>query len=465
MAFQKLQTQILYPELEAALEHGDDEALHAVIEDLTSEDLAELCGELPGPLQAAFFEKLPAERSVETFPQLELLLQKEILASLSNARVTAIVNEMEADDRTALLESLPQEVTRQLLSFLTPKERALAQKLLEFPEDSVGRLMTPDFLAVKQDWNVQRCLDYIRRHGEDKETLNDIYVVDDRGHLVDDLPIREFLLADPGEPVRELMEQGYTALYAEDPHEEAIAAFKKYSKRTALPVIDGQGFLLGIVTIDDILYLEEKEATEDIQKMGGAQALEEPYLDTSLWNMTRKRAPALVVLFIGEMLTASAMSHFEDAIAKAVVLTLFVPLIISSGGNAGSQAASLVIRALALGEVGFGDFWKVFRRELAIGAFIGAFLASMGYLRIGIFANFLSMYGEHWAWIGLTVFIATVGVVIWGTLIGALIPLLLKRLKMDPATSSTPFVATFVDVTGIVLYFSIAMLLLRGKLL
>jgi magnesium transporter len=465
MHFQNLQTQILFPELQAALEHHDEEALLAIIDDLTAEDLAELCGELSSELQAIFLESLPAERAVESFPYLDLPVQKELLSSLSNARVTAIVNEMNADDRTALLESMPQEVTRQLLSFLTPKERALAQKLLDFPEDSVGRLMTPDFLAVKQDWNVQRCLDYIRRHGEDKETLNDIYVVDDRGHLVDDLPIREFLLADPGEPVRELMHQGYVALHADDPEEEAIAAFRKYSKLTAIPVIDDQGFLLGIVTIDDILFLEEQEVTEDIQKMGGAAALEEPYLDASLWDMVRKRAPALIVLFVGEMLTASAMSYFEGAISHAIVLALFIPLIISSGGNAGSQAASLVIRAIALDEVGFHHFWKVFRKELVIGGLIGLILAIVGYLRIGVTAKLFNMYGEHWSALGLTVFLSLLGIVAWGTLVGSLMPILLKRMKLDPATSSTPFVATFVDVTGIVLYFSIAMLILRGKLL
>lgn len=465
MPFLKLQTQILYPELEAALEHGDDEAMLAIADDLSSEDLAELAIELPQVLQAAFFEKIPAEKAVETFPYLDLALQKEILSALSNTRVTAIVNEMNADDRTALLESLPQEITRQLLSFLTPKERALAQKLLEFPEDSVGRLMTPDFLAVKQDWNVQRCLEYIRRHGEDKETLNDIYVVDDRGHLVDDLPIREFLLADPAEPVRELMQQGYAALRADDPQEEAIAAFKKYSKRTALPVIDGQGFLLGIVTIDDILFLEEQEVTEDIQKIGGAAALEEPYLDTDLWDMVKKRAPALSVLFVGQTLTASVLSHYEHAISSAVVLAIFIPLIISSGGNAGSQAASLVIRAIALGEVGFAHFWSIFRKELAIGAIIGLLLAFFGFIRIGIFGYFFAEYGHYWASIGLAVFLALLGIVVWGTLVGALMPIILKRLKLDPATSSTPFVATFVDVTGIVIYFWIATLMLSGKLL
>jgi len=465
MAFHKLQTQILFPELQAALEYGDDEALQAIVEVMSAEDLADLCGELPPPLQAVFFEKIPAELSVETFPHLDLGLQKEVLGTLSNSRVTEIVNEMEPDDRTALLESMPLEVTRQLLSFLTPKEKAIAQKLLDFPEDSVGRLMTPDFLAVKQDWNVQRCLDYIRQHGEDKETLNDIYVVDDVGRLVNDVPIREFLLSPPHEPVRELMEEGYTALHAEDHHEEAIAAFKKYSQRTGLPVVDGQGFLLGIVTIDDILHLEEKEATEDIQKLGGAGALDEPYLDYGLWEMMLKRAPALVVLFVGEMLTASAMSHFEGAIAHAVVLALFIPLIISSGGNAGSQAASLVIRAIALGEVRFTDFWRVFRKELALGAVMGLFLASLGFLRVGIFGFFLEQYGPHWPSLGLSVFLAIVGVVAWGTLVGALMPILLKRMKLDPATSSTPFVATFVDVTGILIYFSIALTILRGKIL
>lgn len=465
MPFRKLQTQLLYPELVAALEQADEDALSAVIEDMESEDLAELVSEMPPENHATLFEKIPLEKAIAVFPLLELAIQKDMLGGLSNLRVAELMNEIDPDDRTALLESLPLDVTRQLLSTLTPRERAIAQKLLDFPEDSVGRLMTPDFISVKQDWTVQRCLDYIRRHGEDKETLNDIYVVDERGHLVDDLPIREFLLSSPEDKVKELINQSYVALKASDPQEEAIQIFKKYSTRTAMPVVDEDGRLLGIVTIDDILHLEEKEATEDIQKIGGAAALEKPYLDAGIWDMVKSRAPWLVILFLGGMLTASAMSRFEDEIAKAVVLALFIPLIISSGGNAGSQAASLVIRAITLGEITFEHFWKVLWRELAIGIIVASLLALVGFMRVGLTETFTGSFGEHWAAIAFAVSFSLIGVVTWGTMLGALFPIILKRLNLDPATSSTPFIATFMDVTGIVIYFTIATTILKGRLL
>ena len=309
-------------------------------------------------------------------------LQKEILNAVSNQRVAAIINEMDPDNRTALLEELPQASTRQLLSFLKPRERKQAQSLLDFPKDSIGRLMTPDFLAIKQEWTVERVLDFIRRNGEDKETLNDIYVVDDKGRLIDEIGIREFLLSPLDRVTQDIMDRQFVALPAHHPEEEAIQAFKKYSSRTALPVTDEEGYLLGIVTIDDIMHLEEKETTEDIHKLGGVGALEAPYLDSTLGGMVKKRGGWLSVLFVGEMLTASAMGYFEHEIARAVILALFIPLIISSGGNAGSQAASLVLRAIALGEVQFRDFWTVLRREIFIGVILGFMLGLIGLGRI-----------------------------------------------------------------------------------
>src|SRR5690606_19681942 len=274
MANSTLQTQLLYPDLEAALESRDREALDVICESLTEEDLAEMVTRLEPENQSAFFEQVPEETATEIFALLELDLQKAILNSVSNLRVAAIINEMDADDRTALLESLPQHATRQLLSFLKPRERKTAQRLLDFPKDSIGRLMTPDFLAIKQDWTVDRVMDFIRRNGEDKETLNDIYVVDDQGRLVDDIGIRDFLLSPLDRVTLDIMDRQFVSLGAREPEEEAIQAFKKYSSRTAIPVTDEDGYLLGIVTIDDILHLAEKETTEDIHKLGGVGALE-----------------------------------------------------------------------------------------------------------------------------------------------------------------------------------------------
>jgi magnesium transporter len=465
MAEEKLHTHLLYPELETALETGDPEELEGLCSALPEEDLAELVARLQPTAMALFFERAREEQAVEIFQLLDVSLQKALLRSISNQRVAEIINEMDPDDRTALLESLPPEVTRQLLSFLKPRERKQAQQLLEFPKDSIGRLMTPDFLAIKQDWTVERVLDFIRRNGEDKETLNDIYVVDDKGRLVDDIGIREFLLSPLARRTDEIMDRQFTALKAHGPEEEAIPVFKKYSSRTALPVTDEEGFLLGIVTIDDILHLAEKETTEDIHKLGGVEAFNEPYLTSPLMYMIRKRAGWLTVLFIGEMFTATAMGFFQAEISKAVVLALFIPLIISSGGNSGSQAASLVIRAIALGEVTFKDWWRVFRREIGAGLILGCILGVIGLLRVTIWSSFTDLYGAHWLLVGVTVMCSLVGVVAWGTLVGSLLPLALKRLGADPASSSAPFVATFIDVTGIVLYFNIAMLIMRGKLL
>lgn len=465
MATSKLQTELLYPDLEASLETSDLEALKEICETLAAEDLAEMVGRLEPTNRAIFFEKVPDEKATEIFQHLEVAVQKDIIEAVSNQRVAAIINEMEPDNRTALLEALPHNATRQLLSFLKPRERKQAQRLLDFPKDSVGRLMTPDFLAIKQEWTVERVLDFIRRNGEDKETLNDIYVVDDRGRLVDDIGIRDFLLSPLDRVTQDIMDRQFTALPANTPEEEAIQAFKKYSSRTALPVVDEEGYLLGIVTIDDVMELAEKETTEDIHKLGGVGAIEEPYLTLPLGQMVKKRGGWLTVLFIGEMLTATAMSFFEKEISRAVVLALFIPLIISSGGNSGSQAASLVIRAIALGEVSFKDWWRVFRREVIIGLILGGVLGLIGLARISLFSAFTNTYGEHWFLVGVTVYFALIGVVAWGTLIGALFPLILKRLGADPASSSAPFVATFIDVTGIVIYFNIAMIILKGKLL
>jgi magnesium transporter len=351
-----------------------------------------------------------------------------------------------------------------LITLLSPEERATAQALLNYPEDSIGRLMTPDYIAVRKDWTVQDVLNYVRANGEDKETLNVIYVIDEKGKLIDDLRIREFLLAPLDRRVSEMMDENFVALSVYADKETAVDMFKRYN-RTALPVVDSEGHLVGIVTIDDVLQVQEEESTEDIQKIGGMEALDEPYLEISLPRMIKKRAGWLVILFIGEMLTATAMGFFEHEIARAVVLALFVPLIISSGGNSGSQASTLIVRAMALGEVTLPLWWRVMRREFISGLALGSILGSIGFLRIAVWSMFTTIYGPHWMLIALTVALSLVGVVLWGTLIGSMMPFILKRLGADPATSSAPFVATMVDVTGLVIYFSVAYLILRGTLL
>lgn len=427
-------------------------------------DVAELISNKPHAERLLIFGALSEAMAVATFPYLRFREQAEVLHTLPSQEVAVLLNALSPDDRTAILEVLPSNLVNQLLKYLSPQERALSLSLLNYPENSVGRLMTPDYIAIRLEWTVKRVLDYIRAVGQDSETVNVIYATDDEGRLVDDFRIRQFLFASLETPASVLADGRFIALHVEDNEEMAIALFRKYA-RMALPVIDSEGMLLGIVTLDDIMAVAVRQDTEDMQKLGGVVALDEPYLHIPLPNLIRKRVGWLTILFLGELLTASAMSYFEAEIAKAVVLALFVPLIISSGGNAGSQASSLIIRAMALGEVTLRDWWRVMRREVISGIVLGATLGLIGFFRISTWSIFSDIYGTYWLLVATTVFLSLIGVVLWGSLLGAMMPLLLKRMGFDPATSSAPFVATMVDVTGLIIYFSIAMVALKGTLL
>ncbi|MDL1892256.1 magnesium transporter [Sphingobacteriales bacterium CHB3] len=454
----------IQPEIRALIDARDFATLKELFADWNPADLADLIDDLPYEDQAIIFRLLPRALAADTYEYLAHEKQANLLKAMGQEQVGNILNDMDPDDRTALFEELPSAAVQQLIALLSPQERAVAQSLLNYPEDSIGRLMTPDFIAVKMDWTVQDVLNYVRANGHDKETLNVIYVVDDKGKLIDDLRIREFLLAPLEKKVSEMMDENYASLPAHADRETAIEVFKKYN-RTALPVVDSNEHLLGIVTVDDVLQVQEEETTEDIQKIGGTEAFEQPYLEISVPKMVRKRAGWLVVLFLGEMFTATAMGFFEEEIAKAVVLALFVPLIISSGGNSGSQAATLIIRAMALGEVTLATWWRVMRREIIAGLSLGSILGTIGFLRIALWTIFTDIYGEHWFLVALTVGMSLVGVVLWGSLTGSMMPFIMRRFGADPATSSAPFVATLVDVTGLVIYFSIAAIILSGTLL
>jgi magnesium transporter len=451
-------------ELAAVLRARDYARLRDILRNRHAGDAASLLTALSLEDQVVVFRVMPRKDAAAVFEYLSQESKEALLKAMAKEDVAALLNNMAPDDRTLFLEELPAEATRQLLALLTPAERTVALKLLGYPEKSVGRLMTPHYVAVREHWTVREVLDYVRAHGQDSETLNVIYVVDDQGLLVDDIRIREFLLAPLERRVADLMDRRFVALKATDDQETAVGVFRQYD-RTALPVTDTTGMLIGIVTIDDVLDVAEATATREIQRIGGSEALDEPYISIAFWRMIQKRAGWLTALFIGEMLTATAMGAFEEEISKAVVLALFVPLIISSGGNSGSQAATLVIRALALGEVGVRDWWRVMRREVLAGLSLGAILGSIGFLRITLWSAFSDIYGPHWLLVAITVSVSLVGVVLWGTLSGSLLPFALKRLGFDPAASSAPFVATLVDVTGLVIYFSVALVTLRGTLL
>jgi len=427
-------------------------------------DLAPALSDLRPDDQVIAFRILPRRLAASVFEYMRPEQQYALIKAMGQEDVASLLNHMSPDDRTLFLSELPANATKQLLALLTPEERAEAITLLGYEPGTVGRLMTPHYIAVREDWTVQQVLDYVREHGRDSETLNVIYVVDDAGVLIDDIRIREFLVVPLTKRVSDLMDRRYVTLKATDTQESAVAAFRR-EDRTALPVTDTAGVLIGIVTVDDVLDIAEKAATRELQQFGGSEALDEPYMQISLLRMMRKRAGWLVVLFLGEMLTATAMGYFEAEIARAVVLALFVPLIISSGGNSGSQASTLVIRALAVGELTLADMWRVIRREVFSGLALGSILGTIGFLRISIWSAFSNIYGPHWLLVAITVALSLVGVVLWGTLIGSLLPFVLRRLGFDPATSSAPFVATLVDVTGLVIYFSVGLVVLRGTLL
>jgi magnesium transporter len=449
-----------------AVRARDFAALRKITDDLPASDLAKLVTEVKDEGEKALiFRALSRSIATEVFEYLPYEEQTQLIDSLTNDEAAEVLEKMADDDRTRFFEELPSEVTKRLLSLLSEGERRKALELLGYPEGSVGRLMSPHYVRVRPSWTVGHVLDHVRKYGNDSETLTMIYVVNDREMLIDDIRMRSFLLAPTDERVTDLMNNRFVALKAAESQEEAVSVFRE-ADLPALPVTDSEGVLIGVVTSDDILDVAEKEATEDIQKFGGLEALDLPYVKTPILSLVRKRAGWLVILFLGEMLTASAMGYFDKEIEKAVVLALFVPLIISSGGNSGSQAATLIIRAMALKELTLKDWWFVMRREIFSGFTLGVVLGTIGVVRIAIWQEFgLFNYTEHWQLVALTIFLSLIGIVMWGTLSGSMIPFILRRFGLDPATSSAPFVATLVDVTGLVIYFSIAAAILRGTLL
>lgn len=451
-------------DLESLIASRDFAALREQTRNWPAGDLAELMEPLSAEKEAVVFRLLTREQAADVFSYLSQERQEELLKAMAHEDVAGILNAMSPDDRTSLLEELPANVIQQLLNLLSPQERAIASQLLGYEEDSVGRLMTPDFVRVRSHWTVAYALDHIRRYGVDSETMSMIYVIDKDNKLVDDLRIRQILLAPPESPISDLMDSRFISLKATDHREAAVEAFKD-ADLIALPVTDTVNTLIGIVTVDDILDVAEEAATEDFQKMGGSEALDEPYMKIAISKMVQKRATWLIILFLSEMLTATAMGRFEDEIAKAVVLSIFVPLVISSGGNSGSQASTLIIRAMALGEVKLRDWWHVMKREILSGLSLGGILGTIGFIRISIWHYLFGAYGEHWFLLALTVGLALVGIVLWGSLSGSMLPFLLRRVGLDPATSSAPFVATLVDVSGLIIYFTVAGLILRGTLL
>jgi magnesium transporter len=453
------------PELQELIQNKNWDALRDALAHFDPSDIAEILIEVPDQDDVAIFRILPRDLAGRVFSYLPIDHQKNLIRCLSNDQMRHILSGMTPDDQTRLLEELPAAVTRRVLETLSPQELQAARDLLGYPPGTAGRYMTPRYVALTPNMTAQEALDHVRRTGRGQETLNILYVVDDQGKLLKELRLGSLVLADPRSKVIDIEDRPLVFIPSTTNKREVLAAFKKYD-RAALPVTDREGHMLGIITADDVLDVAEQQATEDIQKMGGSEALDAPYLDVGYLQMIWKRGGWLSALFLGEMLTATAMGHYEDQLAKAIVLTLFIPLIISSGGNSGSQAATLIVRSLALTEVRLSDWWRVFVRELRSGVSLGIWLGFIGFVRIILWqlAGW-AHYTDHYILVALTVWGSLIGVVTFGSLAGSMLPFLLRKLGFDPATSSAPFVATLVDVTGLIIYFSVAMAILRGTLL
>jgi magnesium transporter len=545
---------IIQAELEELIHAKRWDELRTAIAALDASDVAEVIVDLPVEDEGIIFRVLPREMAAQVFSYLPLDQQELLIQSLSSETSGAILDSMTPDDRARLLEEMPAEVTRRLLETLSPEELKATRRILNYPEQTAGRYMTPEYVALRADMTAQQALDFVRSTGRGKETLNILYVVEN-GKLISEVRLGTLVMASPDAMVRDIKDRQVVSVPATATRQELVESFEKYD-RPALPVTDSQGNMLGILTADDVLDVAEEVATEEIQKMGGTEVLDAPYLSVGFWPMVRKRGGWLAVLFLGEMLTATAMGFFESEIEKAAVVALFVPLIISSGGNSGSQGTSLIIRSLAIKEIKLSDWWRVFGRELRTGLALGLFLGVIGFLRIGawqglsqvpVVGGFFrthsseaiatipegmkvaknevripqvleipaiklpagtvlakgqlvpeeipndafepvatsalgnkeskdyfahagqgatpSAYGQYWMLIGLTVLISLIGVVTWGSLAGSMLPFVLRRLGFDPATSSAPFVATLVDVTGLIIYFLVAKVVLTGTVM
>ncbi len=458
-------------ELRQLINSKNREQLEILLNEVHYADIAEILEKLSFKKAIYVFKVLDSEKTAEILLELSDDLREKILGRLSSKEIAEVLDELDTNDATDIIGELSQIKKEEVISELEDEDHAKdIVDLLRYDEETAGGIMHKELVKVNENWNVMTCVKEMRLQAENISKVHSIYVVDDDNILKGRLSLKDLLTAPTTKtPISEFYIRKLNYVDVEMADVEVARIMDKYDLE-AIPVVDELGRLVGRITIDDVIDVIkdeiEKRDTEDIQKFGGLEALELPYVQTRLLEMVKKRATWLVVLFIGEMFTASAMGFFEGEIEKAVVLALFVPLIISSGGNSGSQAATLIIRAMALKELTLKDWWYVMKKEIASGFLLGSILGIVGFLRILIWQQTgIYEYGDYWVFVALTVSISLLFIVLWGTLSGSMIPFLLKRLKLDPATSSAPFVATLVDVTGLVIYFSIASILLKGKLL
>ena len=430
-------------------------------------DLAELVNELTRQEAASVLSMLGVPRATAVLEQTMLRRRSAIVEQLDPGRAAQVLEALSADQRTEIVRGMGEVARRRLLPKLSAFVRAEVERLLQYPHHTAGGIMTTEFVRLGPTMTVGECLKHLRTVARERESIFACYVMEPgTERLLGSVSLRDLVMADLERPVSEVMRKKPVTVNALDDQELVASRIAKYNL-LAVPVLEKDQSVVGFVTVDDVIDVMIEEGTEDVLRMAAIEpgAMDEPYAATPFWSLIRKRAGWLLILFLSEMLTATAMGRFEGEIARAVVLALFVPLIISSGGNSGSQAASLIIRALAVGELKVGDWWRVMRREILAGLVLGGLLGFVGFMRITIWSLVSPVYGPHWLLVAVTVCLSLMGVVLWGTLSGSMLPLLLKRLGMDPAVSSAPFVATLVDVTGIVIYFEVAARILKGTLL
>jgi magnesium transporter len=459
--------ELLIPEVEELVKGQRFGELREALHLIHPADVADVVAALEPADAAVCFRFLQRDDAANAFSYLSPESQEELIARLGAEQAVRVVEAMSPDDRAQLLDELPDEVAQRLVASLSPESRKVTQAILGYPPRSVGRLMTPDYIRLRPQWTVAEALDHIRRHGKDAETINVVYVIDNDGRLIDDMRLRALLLSDPGARIEDLMNRSFVTLRADQPQEDAVGLMARYD-RTALPVVDSRGVLIGIVTADDVADVAQRQATEEIQKLGGVAALEEPYMQAGHLEMFKKRGVWLAALFVGQTITILVLGGFQDRLEQATILTLFMPLVISCGGNSGSQAATLVTRALALGEIGPGDWLRIVRKEFVSAGLLGVALGLMGLACVEFFT--LIRYVKiaqpsHGHYVALSVSAAIFSVVLWGTTLGSLLPLFLKRAGIDPATASSPMVATLMDASGTLIYFGMAIGILTGVLL
>jgi len=442
-------------------------ALPEALLGLREADIADVANNLLLVEAAEVIKRLPLPLAIRLCDQPTLRRRSAIFEEFDPAFAARILEDLSADERASIIRGISPFEQHRILPKVSADVQREIKQLLQYPPRTAGGIMTTEFVSLKPTLTVREALEVVKGYAGEKESIYACYVLEDgSGRLLGAVYLRDLVIADPARTVDAVMRRKCVSVRAHEAQEEVANKISKYNL-LAIPVLEVDGRVVGFVTVDDVIDVLVEEETERALRMGAIEpgALDQPYIATSFATMVRKRASWLVILFLGEMLTATAMGYFEDEISKAVVLALFLPLIISSGGNSGSQATTLVIRAMALGEFTLSDWWKIAWRELLTGLALGAILGVIGFARIAAFTPFTHLYGPHWALVGLTVGLSLVGVVMWGTISGSMLPFILRRLGADPAASSAPFVATLVDVTGLVIYFSVALIVLRGTVL